>query len=201
MVMRAGSFQVRIGDMDGIFVAYHNTDELFGFQYVPRETMDACLYGSSAAGDAAFSIIFQLYHAILETALAAVPASWQRVRLTAVLAKDAVSKLTVYVDDGEGAAVGATIKSFTVTGHLTNRGLRTEQLDVKPRQCLSDVAFHATLSDALTSIHRQEFLAARQHVLDPRSRLASSGREGETPEINERIMRMLLQRQQENVLF
>lgn len=29
------SFQVRIGGMDGIFLAYHNTSRIFGFQYVP----------------------------------------------------------------------------------------------------------------------------------------------------------------------
>jgi hypothetical protein len=29
------SFQARIGDMDGIFVAYHNTARVFGFQYLP----------------------------------------------------------------------------------------------------------------------------------------------------------------------
>jgi len=29
------SMQVRIGKMDGIFVAYHNTARLFGFQYLP----------------------------------------------------------------------------------------------------------------------------------------------------------------------
>jgi hypothetical protein len=27
--------QVRIGDMDGIFLAYHNTARMFGFQYLP----------------------------------------------------------------------------------------------------------------------------------------------------------------------
>ncbi len=29
------SFQVRIGAMDGIFVAYHNTARIYGFQYLP----------------------------------------------------------------------------------------------------------------------------------------------------------------------
>ena len=28
------NFQARIGHMDGIFVAYHNTSEMFGFQYI-----------------------------------------------------------------------------------------------------------------------------------------------------------------------
>ena len=29
------SMQARIGMMDGIFLAYHNTSRLFGFQYMP----------------------------------------------------------------------------------------------------------------------------------------------------------------------
>lgn len=29
------SLQVRIGAMDGIFLAYHNTQRIFGFQYLP----------------------------------------------------------------------------------------------------------------------------------------------------------------------
>eukprot|EP00461_Guttulinopsis_vulgaris_P003335 UN03336 len=41
------SFQCRIGGMGGVFVAYHNTQELFGFEYIPIEKMDAVVYGSS----------------------------------------------------------------------------------------------------------------------------------------------------------
>jgi hypothetical protein len=29
------SLQVRVGRMDGIFVAYHNIERIFGFQYIP----------------------------------------------------------------------------------------------------------------------------------------------------------------------
>ncbi|KAG2110100.1 mitochondrial protein Pet127-domain-containing protein [Suillus clintonianus] len=39
------SFQARIGNMDGVFVAYHNTARIFGFQYVSLEEMDARLFG------------------------------------------------------------------------------------------------------------------------------------------------------------
>lgn len=31
--------------MDGVFVAYHNTREIFGFQYISLEEMDQRLYG------------------------------------------------------------------------------------------------------------------------------------------------------------
>lgn len=40
------SLQVRIGKMDGIFVAYHNTERIFGFQYISLDEMDDAIHGS-----------------------------------------------------------------------------------------------------------------------------------------------------------
>ncbi|KAG7195364.1 uncharacterized protein KQ657_003892 [Scheffersomyces spartinae] len=37
-------FQARIGGMDGIYVAYHNTHEFFGFQYIPLTEIDRVFY-------------------------------------------------------------------------------------------------------------------------------------------------------------
>ncbi|KAJ7288412.1 mitochondrial protein Pet127-domain-containing protein [Mycena rebaudengoi] len=48
-------FQVRIGNMDGVIVAYHNTARMFGFQYVSLEEMDQRLFGTEpGAGDRVF---------------------------------------------------------------------------------------------------------------------------------------------------
>lgn len=49
------SFQVRIGGMDGIFVAYHNTAYMFGFQYFSREDIDDRLFGGTVQGDRVFA--------------------------------------------------------------------------------------------------------------------------------------------------
>ncbi|KAF9454738.1 Pet127-domain-containing protein [Macrolepiota fuliginosa MF-IS2] len=38
-------FQARIGNMDGVIVAYHNTKQMFGFQYISLEEMDLRLFG------------------------------------------------------------------------------------------------------------------------------------------------------------
>jgi hypothetical protein len=40
--------------MDGVIVAYHNTARLFGFQYIPLDEMDACLFGGVGRGDRVF---------------------------------------------------------------------------------------------------------------------------------------------------
>ena len=44
--MLATSFQARIGNMDGVLVAYHNTARIFGFQYISLEEMEERLYSS-----------------------------------------------------------------------------------------------------------------------------------------------------------
>lgn len=39
------TFQARIGNMDGIFLAYHNIRKTFGFQYIPQSFMDHIFHG------------------------------------------------------------------------------------------------------------------------------------------------------------
>ena len=62
------NFQVRIGHMDGIFVAYHNTAEIFGFQYISLEEMNLRLFGSNEMGDQAYHMSLGLLERILDAA-------------------------------------------------------------------------------------------------------------------------------------
>lgn len=50
--------------MDGVFVAYHNTERIFGFQYIPLEEMDQRLYGNKLAGPLVFEKCVQLLEVI-----------------------------------------------------------------------------------------------------------------------------------------
>ena len=59
------SFQARIGNMDGILVAHHNTARIFGFRYIPLSEMDACLCGSEDRGEAVFEKCVLLLEEIL----------------------------------------------------------------------------------------------------------------------------------------
>lgn len=68
------SLQVRIGQMDGIFVAYHNTRRIYGFQYLPLKEMDRILHGTPEMGAQAFKLSVTL----LETLLQAVTDSFPR---------------------------------------------------------------------------------------------------------------------------
>ena len=60
------NFQARIGNMDGIFLAYHNTARIFGFQYLPRSELDERLFGSVELGENAFRLCVALLETIME---------------------------------------------------------------------------------------------------------------------------------------
>lgn len=64
------SLQARMGRMDGIFVAYHNTARMFGFQYFPLEELDHALHGTSSThlGDEEFKLSLHLLNQLLDRA-------------------------------------------------------------------------------------------------------------------------------------
>ncbi|KAL8710526.1 MAG: hypothetical protein Q9220_004959 [cf. Caloplaca sp. 1 TL-2023] len=64
------SLQVRMGRMDGIFVAFHNTDRIFGFQYISLSEMDSTLHGQwdTSLGDHEFKLSLSLLNDILNRA-------------------------------------------------------------------------------------------------------------------------------------
>ncbi|RYO89543.1 hypothetical protein DL766_008679 [Monosporascus sp. MC13-8B] len=64
------SLQVRMGRMDGIFVAFHNTQRIFGFQYIPLSEMDLALHGTSnvTLGNREFKLSLRLLNELLDRA-------------------------------------------------------------------------------------------------------------------------------------
>ena len=66
-------FQARIGNMDGILVAHHNTSRIFGFRYIPLAEMDACLFGGEDRGAAVFEKCVLLLEEILMEVIGALP--------------------------------------------------------------------------------------------------------------------------------
>ncbi|CAE6520047.1 unnamed protein product [Rhizoctonia solani] len=67
------SFQARIGAMDGVFVAYHNTSRMFGFQYVPLQEMDQRLFGSHEGGERVFKVCLGFLEIIAENIVSCFP--------------------------------------------------------------------------------------------------------------------------------
>ncbi|CAP86495.1 Pc20g11660 [Penicillium rubens Wisconsin 54-1255] len=64
------SLQVRIGRMDGIFVAYHNIERIFGFQYIPLSEMDQAIHSSpnTLLGDREFELSLGLWEKVMDKA-------------------------------------------------------------------------------------------------------------------------------------
>ncbi|GKT97895.1 hypothetical protein FLAG1_00104 [Fusarium langsethiae] len=64
------SLQVRMGRMDGIFVAFHNTERIFGFQYISLEEMDQAIHGTMnrKVGDEEFKASIGLLNELLNRA-------------------------------------------------------------------------------------------------------------------------------------
>lgn len=64
------SLQVRMGRMDGIFVAYHNIERIFGFQYIPLSELDAGLHGQTdpSLGDQEFRTTVKLMNQVFDLA-------------------------------------------------------------------------------------------------------------------------------------
>lgn len=59
-----------MGRMDGIFVAFHNTQRIFGFQYIPLSEMDLALHGTddTLLGNQEFKASLKLLNEILNRA-------------------------------------------------------------------------------------------------------------------------------------
>ena len=64
------SMQVRMGRMDGIFVAFHNIERIFGFQYISLPEMDSTIHGQwdTSLGDQEFKLSLDLLNKILDKA-------------------------------------------------------------------------------------------------------------------------------------
>ncbi|KAI8096423.1 mitochondrial protein Pet127-domain-containing protein [Halteromyces radiatus] len=75
------SFQVRIGHMDGIMVTYHNTNTIFGFQYISRNEMDARLFGTQKMGDQVFTSCLSMMEILFDKFTKQYPKTTLRITL------------------------------------------------------------------------------------------------------------------------
>lgn len=90
------SFQARIGAMDGVFVAYHNTSRMFGFQYVPLDEMDERLFGGREGGERVFSACLGFLEVIAEGVTSCFPE--QDVKATVFTNEGKDPQLSVWVE-------------------------------------------------------------------------------------------------------
>ena len=69
------SLQARIGRMDGIFVAFHNVERIFGFQYFSLAELDTAIHGqyNTVLGDREFQFSLDLWNKVLNAITAKYP--------------------------------------------------------------------------------------------------------------------------------
>ncbi|KAH7074597.1 mitochondrial protein Pet127-domain-containing protein [Paraphoma chrysanthemicola] len=79
------SLQVRMGRMDGIFIAFHNIERIFGFQYLSLADMDRVLHGQddTCLGDQEFKLSVALVDELLKKAIAQFPETSIRLHVEA----------------------------------------------------------------------------------------------------------------------
>ncbi|KAK0251464.1 hypothetical protein LTS09_013369 [Friedmanniomyces endolithicus] len=73
--------QARMGRMEGIFLAYHNVERVFGFQYMPMMEIDRAMHGQvdPCLGDQEFRLSLKVLNEALEMATAEFPGRSLRV--------------------------------------------------------------------------------------------------------------------------
>jgi hypothetical protein len=59
--------------MDGIFVAYHNTQEMFGFEYLSLETMEQDIFGNAVVPRQQFEMSISLLEKVVEAVIDNLP--------------------------------------------------------------------------------------------------------------------------------
>ena len=50
------SFQLKIGRMDGAFVAYHNVEKIQGFEYITKKEIDKRIFGTEKYAETIFAV-------------------------------------------------------------------------------------------------------------------------------------------------
>lgn len=81
--------QARMGRMNGIFIAYHNVERIFGFQYVPIADMDLALHGQTdpSLGDQEFRASLDMLNDALNAATAKFPEQSLRIHFETKVAE------------------------------------------------------------------------------------------------------------------
>lgn len=152
-------FQARIGNMDGILVAYHSTATMYGFQYVPLEDIAQKLFSSEEMGEQAFLLSVGMLERILESITRIYSHDSLRVTFDTQLGDD--PKLLIFVQTEGGEA------------NETDQNDRLMQFDVQVDRYLSDslvkgpIDFNAPKGHGIDASSEDEISRRRRAKLPP----------------------------------
>ena len=118
------NFQARIGHMDGIFVAYHSTSTIFGFQYISVEEMNERLFGDQLMAEHAFKLSLGMLEMVLDAATSLFPSQSLKITVEARERADAPMSLFVEPATPPSEGGGRKIAQLDVTiDRFLNGGL------------------------------------------------------------------------------
>lgn len=99
--------QARMGRMDGIFMAYHNIERIFGFQYLSLSEIDRAMHGQvdRCLGDQEFRASLHMMDEVLQKATEAFPG--QSLRLHFETVEQPMTMMWVFAEPVEEAEIEA----------------------------------------------------------------------------------------------
>jgi hypothetical protein len=59
-------YQLRLGDMDGLFLSYHNTQKTFGFEYIERSFVEKVIFGGNKEAELSYILGSKIASTIIE---------------------------------------------------------------------------------------------------------------------------------------
>ncbi|KAK5681043.1 hypothetical protein LTS10_006803 [Elasticomyces elasticus] len=126
--------QARMGRMDGIFLAYHNIQRLFGFQYLSMMEIDRAMHGQvdASLGDQEFKVSIKMLNEVLEMATQEYPGRSLRIHFEAASAP--ASMMWVFaepMDDGEIDAIQGKAKASIAAFEADVMGIEKKEVEAK----------------------------------------------------------------------
>ncbi|KAL4967287.1 mitochondrial protein Pet127-domain-containing protein [Aspergillus stella-maris] len=178
------SLQVRMGRMDGIFVAFHNIERIFGFQYISLAEMDLALHGqrSVVLGNTEFKFSIQLWNKILDKATAKYPGRSLRFHFETRLSQEKTTYMNIFyepVTDEQIEAIQNKNKADIDAYQERLLGVLPKKDDKAVSSTTSDdqVAEETTSSDASASTTISEQVA-EETISDDISASTTSSEQG-----------------------
>lgn len=92
------AFQLKIGRMDGAFIAYHNTIENFGFEYVTTKEIERRIFGSAHYADLVFTACSKLMTNILDNVLELCSAEDYKIMRMGFYADGSTNKMIIFAE-------------------------------------------------------------------------------------------------------
>ena len=161
------SFQVKLGNMDGIFVAFHNVFEIFGFQYISRQELDHVLYGNSMTGEVCHLMMMRLFTGVMERIVDQFPYSKEPFRVIFDVKKHKLMNIFVERYPANSAfnsqAIPISLHHFTLHLYAQINGIRTENILLDPNGS-DDLDIYYEINHVPTALI-SEYLDAKRRMV------------------------------------